>query len=372
MHQVRQRPRPPQPPPPPPPPEPTIPEQPWHSQATMNRVRPFPASLQAFYHLACMHNWKEVFHEQLEAFLACGIRPSTFILGNVADAEYVKQHLPVIGWQANFRWYETPTLHELWKWCKDHQDAAVLYCHSKGVSAPDDQGKTCWRRLMMRETVSKWSNHLPELTAVDALGVNFRRSPKGNNYFEGNFWLARSDWVAHLDDPWEHRANPGSWLGGKRWDRMHAEIWILHKPFHHVESLVCQNADLWRPEFCESLLNPEGKGSEEPPAALPATMPATPTPVSVFNEDGDNVTRDKLAGHNDAPGYASPVIATPMPDDEIRRLIRHPKSTERLPEPLKQEVDSILRDCGCRFRQRIDPLMEQLRPYFLADAQVPA
>ena len=176
---------------------------------------------------------------------------------------------------------------------------------------------------MMRETVSKWANHLPELTAVDALGVNFRRSPKGNNYFEGNFWISRSDWIAHLDDPWTHRANPGSWLGGKRWDRMHAEIWILHKPYHHVESLLCRDADLWRLEFCESLLN-----------------------------------------HPTEPIVLPPPSSTPMSDDEIRRLIRHPGATDAMPESLRQEVQSILKDCGCRFRSRLDPLMEQIRPFF--------
>jgi hypothetical protein len=280
----------------------------------MNRQRPLPTTFQAFYHLACLPEWQPIFHEQLDGFCAANLRPACFVLGTDEDRQYVERHLPVIGHENNFGWYETPTLDALWRWSRENPGGAALYCHSKGVSKPQDEGKACWRRLMARGIISPWQANLAKLERCDAAGVNFCRY-LGHPYFEGNTWIARNDWIAHLPAPWEHRATarPG-WM---RPERIHAEAWPLCRPYHVVESLICQNDALWNSQRCAELL----------------ALASQPGPL-------------------------------PPPDSEIRRKIRHPGAIDGLPEPLKGQVDAILRGCGCKFRESIDPLLPQLRPYF--------
>lgn len=276
-----------------------------------DRQRPLPTVFQAFYHIACLPGWQAIFQEQLASFQKCRLQPATFVLGSEQAARAVAMSLPVIGHQDNAGWFETPTLDEAWKWAKANPTGAVLYCHSKGVSRTQDASKTCWRQLLMREVVEKWEVLLPKLTCVDSVGVNLCEY-HGYRYYEGNIWLARVDHLCRLPPPWQHRAERRhGWLAG---DRMHAEAWLFSVN-HVAESLLCSGRHLGDLPTCESLLNP-------------------PQPVG------------------------------PPCDDEIRRLIKHPGATDRLPEPLRSQVQRILRDCGCRFRQNFDPLLPQVRPFF--------
>jgi len=45
-----------------------------------------PPLFHAFYHVACMGNWKEVFTEQADLFASVGILPTACVLGSEADA----------------------------------------------------------------------------------------------------------------------------------------------------------------------------------------------------------------------------------------------------------------------------------------------
>ena len=90
----------------------------------MNRQRPLPTTFQAFYHLACLPEWQPIFHEQLDGFCAANLRPACFVLGTDEDRQYVERHLPVIGHENNFGWYETPTLDALWRWSRENPGGA--------------------------------------------------------------------------------------------------------------------------------------------------------------------------------------------------------------------------------------------------------
>jgi hypothetical protein len=218
----------------PPPPVEVGPPQTGSSIFPIDRPR-FPVTeFKAFYHLACFAGWRDIFHEQLECFQNAFLKPSVFVLGTEEDASYVQRYLPLLGFQANLGWFETPTLDELWKWSREHTDAAVLYCHSKGVSKPWNPNEKCWRQIMMYQVVARWREHLERLTESDCVGIyyNIHRS---HPHYAGNFWIARADWVAHLPHPWEHRLWPrNGWL---RPPRFHAEAWLMSCPGHRVATL---------------------------------------------------------------------------------------------------------------------------------------
>jgi len=217
-----------------------------------NSVLPFP--LRAFYHIACLGNWKEVVAEQCADLRKVGIRPTAFALGSAEDVAWLAQHaLDVAGYSENLSEYETPTLALLDRWCEDNPDGAVMYLHTKGVSQPTDANKIAWRRLMMHYVVRGVRDNLSKLKVADMVGVDWQHSP---NYphFAGNFWMARADWINSLPDVEAYKADGGPWLAGHPWERMHAEMWLGSRPWHHIESLCCTNTSLWRGDDVFKLL----------------------------------------------------------------------------------------------------------------------
>jgi hypothetical protein len=119
-----------------------------------------------------------------------------------------------------------------------------LYAHTKGVSNPGDSGKKAWRDIMTRHVIKKWEQNLAKLAEFDAIGVNWQDSPNLPHY-QGNFWMARADWIASLDPPANYKTFPDPNFANQPWARMHAEAWLGSKPWHHIESLRCRNARLF-------------------------------------------------------------------------------------------------------------------------------
>lgn len=206
---------------------PTLPPYALH-----DRPRPPVASVQAFYHVACMGNWREVFAEQMDVFDQVGLKPMCFVLGGDSDRQFIEQRATVLGNQPNLGWYETPTLDELHKWCYSNLDCGVLYCHTKGVSKPWNTSASDWRRHMTDRVIDQWRTNSEYLAEYDVVGTAFS-TYVGMFHFQGNFWMARADWCARLDPPWMHRDNHigrGWFRSGKRF---HAECWLMSKNYYH-------------------------------------------------------------------------------------------------------------------------------------------
>lgn len=225
--------------------------------ARMDRRRSSPepiATLGAFWSVTCMNNWRKVVHEQLCLLAHVGIHEVTCsVLGSAADAAW----LVAVAWRfgiavtVGFRsedlgLYEGPALGLVHAWAKDNYHAAVLYFHTKGVSAPNDSHKQRWRRLMQKEVVAEWRRNLDLLKVADMVGVSWQELPDFP-HFCGNFWMARCDWVAHLQHPNEYRKrNPHLMWGSHSWpNRMYVETWIGSEPWHHVESFCCRTSGIW-------------------------------------------------------------------------------------------------------------------------------
>jgi SAM-dependent methyltransferase len=223
--------------------QPTPMPAPYHTQQAFdarmaarrsNPITPDPFS--CWYHVACMGNWREVFTEQLSELRAVGIEPTACVLGTPDDVAYVAAQIPVAYSSSRMDEYEIPTLQRAYDWAREHPTGAVLYLHTKGVSAPADRNKTAWRRLMSRLVVDPWREHLQQLSLADMVGPNWQTSPK-YPHFQGNFWLARSDWLSSLATPIQYQGQGGPTVAGNPWRRMSAELWVGSQPYHHVISL---------------------------------------------------------------------------------------------------------------------------------------
>jgi len=204
-----------------------------------------PEPLKVFYHVACMGNWREVFAEQVSLLDSVGLTACGCVLGDPADVKEVAKYIEVLDSSKNLKRYEVITLQRAWKWAVAHPGGAVLYLHTKGVSAPQHAGKVAWRRLMDHHVIRRWEENLQQLRSHDLVGVCWEDDPRWP-HFCGNFWMARCDWLARLKSPAAYRDTKGPRIAGNPWRRMCAELWVGSKACHDVVSLACRNAALWK------------------------------------------------------------------------------------------------------------------------------
>lgn len=220
----------------------------WHDERIASRLAApvIPHPFACFYHVACMGNWREVVAEQVAQLSRYGTKPKTHVLGTEEEAAWVEsQGCDVIGRDERLDRYELPTLLAAWEWAKANPGGAVLYLHTKGVSAPDDPNKTAWRELMMSALVGDLPHNLELIARFDIVGVDWQNS-RDYPHFSGNFWLARCDWLSHLISPAAYQASRGGEICSQPWERMFAEMWLGSRPWHSLKSLVCSDRNLWR------------------------------------------------------------------------------------------------------------------------------
>ena len=90
----------------------------------------------------------------------------------------------------------------------------VFYAHTKGSAVRGNEQDT-WRRTMTYFNVKFWRMCLVALQQRDVAGIWW--IPKAVHpapHFQGNFWWARSDYIAKLPAiEWENRWQAELWLG---------------------------------------------------------------------------------------------------------------------------------------------------------------
>lgn len=233
----------------------------YHNQQAMdkrlderraNPQRPVP--MKVFYHISCMNAWQDIVTEQLRLLAHVKLKKATScVIGSEADAAWCRSRANELGIALetpqivqDLGLYEGPTLELLHQWACDNLGGSVLYLHTKGVSDPGHAHKKRWRRLMSRHVVADWKANLNRLAVADMVGVSWQELPDFP-HFCGNFWMARCDWIAHLQAPSVYRRRfPHLQWAGQSWaNRMYVETWIGSEGFHHIESFVCRNGYLW-------------------------------------------------------------------------------------------------------------------------------
>jgi hypothetical protein len=113
--------------------------------------------------------------------------------------------------------WEQVTLKELHSFAKE-DDGKIFYAHTKGASSPDAIANP-WRVSMIHDTVTRWRECVNALEKLDTAGAFWLRSDceehvDHKHFFAGNFWWARSDYVARLPTVKnEHRFQAEGWIG---------------------------------------------------------------------------------------------------------------------------------------------------------------
>jgi len=110
--------------------------------------------------------------------------------------------------------YEFPTLQKVWESCQGPTEKFVFYCHTKGVSYPEEVPPNGWIYNMLTHTIDNWSDCIGILSTYDGCGL-MRRN---RDFFSGNFWWANSSFIKTLPYPIIHK------------NRFQAEYWISKNP----------------------------------------------------------------------------------------------------------------------------------------------
>lgn len=125
---------------------------------------------------------------------------------------------------------ECATIFMLEQWVKAHPDWYVLYFHAKGATHPaDDDFRRTWRECMMRHLVLNWRRCVLDLEAgCEAAGCHWMvppETPPGHHIFAGNFWWAKSSFLATLPSIMERSRIKMSGLVSLE-SRYESEVWL--------------------------------------------------------------------------------------------------------------------------------------------------
>ena len=123
------------------------------------------------------------------------------------------------------------------EWARKNPGWLVLYFHAKGCThPPGDVMRGGWRHCMMLHLVSNWARCVNDLERgqLDMVGCHWQtppETPPGQYIFAGNFWWAKSDFLATLPPITEcPRIRTGQSSLDAMDTRFEAEVWIGSGP----------------------------------------------------------------------------------------------------------------------------------------------
>jgi hypothetical protein len=219
----------------------------------------------AFYHIAAMGNWESVVDEHFHMLHAAEIHSvNVSYVGYSGGIDFVTKtaegtgvRVTIVRHDPRLTAYETPAMKMIEDWAQTAPySGSILYFHTKGVSAPEDQNRRKWRNLMNHEVLTNWREHVRRLDEFDVIGVNWRNC-RPIAHFSGNFWWARTDWVRSLapfDVYYENPRYPTDWQNSRR---LGCEFWISSASrIPRVLSLICADSDFCDPVFWSRFSHP--------------------------------------------------------------------------------------------------------------------
>jgi hypothetical protein len=175
-----------------------------------------------FYHVYADGHWREPALAHVEALHSSGLIDElddmfVGIVGNPDSRGGVKLDLPgVVVAEADDGW-EQVTLQALHAYAKENS-AKILYAHTKGAWSNSELARQ-WRVSMTHDTVTRWREAVEALDLVDTAGPFYiqsrdREHAEHKHFFGGNFWWARSQYLAKLPQlKNEHRFQAEGWIG---------------------------------------------------------------------------------------------------------------------------------------------------------------
>jgi len=198
-----------------------------------------------FMHICTLNHWEDVINDQIETMVESSLLSNLdhLYLGvvgarNVTPLVYKTS---IIHQSKDIKEYEWATLIPMHKFCKEHPGDHVFYIHTKGVSKPSTyharrhKAVLDYRRFMEYKLLTQWRDCLSWLATANVVGVNWRETKWREKpipaYFAGNFWWARTDYIASLPEitpeMTSDRAEAEFWIG--RGKGIAAQVWKSRK-----------------------------------------------------------------------------------------------------------------------------------------------
>jgi hypothetical protein len=143
----------------------------------------------------------------------------------------------LINHSENEKLYENPTLNMVKEFADQNKDSHVLYLHTKGVSCKRmHQGINDWTNMMLYFLVENYEDCFRALDGThDTVGCNYNPAP--TRHYSGNFWWAKTNYVATLpalDEASPNKMSPEFWLFQNNPD-LHYYYYLVN--FHHLNHL---------------------------------------------------------------------------------------------------------------------------------------
>lgn len=170
-------------------------------------------------HIAIIGGWKAILREQLSVIERSGLlgvtdRIHAGVVGPDVDLSWLPGWITIVKRDGSLEMGENTTLQALWDWSKTAPPGKVWYMHTKGASRGENAHITAWRDYLTCFTVLRWKAASAVLDGpYDVCGCDYTvRDDEwfkgvGNSVdpafgkgagFEGNFWWARTEYIAAL------------------------------------------------------------------------------------------------------------------------------------------------------------------------------
>jgi hypothetical protein len=132
---------------------------------------------------------------------------------------------------------ENLTLVEIEKWVPHHPGWNVLYFHAKGcthdLGTPYSDFSARWRSCMTESLIYGWERCVKDLDrGFEAVGCHWltgQGHDKSQHYFAGNFWWAKSEFLATLPSIYKRERIKTSGIAAAE-SRYEAEVYIGNGP----------------------------------------------------------------------------------------------------------------------------------------------
>jgi hypothetical protein len=169
-------------------------------------------NIKIFWHVNELGGWNQVMDQQWDLMNSTGLRdaaseinicmngqPWTFTgwlqSKNTNDSE---GKLKLVNVNKDAAYHEWPTLMYMLQQARDATEPYyICYIHLKGLLRYGDPNVGDWREFMNWATIEKWRDNVEALyEGAEAVGTNYNTTPWP--HFAGNFWWAKSDYIAKL------------------------------------------------------------------------------------------------------------------------------------------------------------------------------
>jgi hypothetical protein len=169
--------------------------------------------IKVFWHVNELNGWNNVMDQQWDLIVKSGLekaaseinicmngQPWTFQAWDQSkNASKIKKKTNLINVYKDASLHEWTTLTYLHQQSKEASEPFyACYIHLKGLLRWGDENVGDWRNFMNYFAIERWQDNVEALgEGAQAVGTNYGTEPWP--HFAGNFWWAKSDYIATLD-----------------------------------------------------------------------------------------------------------------------------------------------------------------------------